>query len=485
MNMRLQVGPRADVTLGLGLWLAFAALPVTAQIVGTVGPLTSQTLFFDQAANIHGNNYLEAEAGLVSTDNATLAQNGPGDTLAVVGLAADTSRQGSNLDYHLDSDLALVEYLHEDFPTRPQGYLDGGAELKVVPGLFSWTVRETYSDLVLNPLLPVTAENLESLNYASTGPSLTFRPTLRTSVTVDATYSYVNSGSIAPGYVDLDNHRYAGDVRIDRAVSNSSSLYVSGSSLQVDFSERTINESFDEYDAFAGLLFVDARTIADVAVGYDRLRIAGLTPSGGAYRVALSRLISPRQRLFLHAVQALSDSANLLRLNVDQPVATSAPIQLATGDAMTFRSLGADWRFQAQRTSLDLSVSDNSQRYRLTPIFNNDIKVADILLARQLTPTFDAIIGVDFEHQHFAEVGPQRQVNALTALRWQVGERLGLRLLYAHDTLTSHGNANQVALTAYYGLIRPSQPGLPQGAPQGPVPTLLPSSPMSTQPYPQ
>lgn len=476
MNRRRQTGPRGRDRLVLAFWLAFAALPATAQ----VGPLTSQTLFFDQASNIHGGNYLEAEGGLVRTDNATLTENGSADTLAVLGLAADTSRQGSRLDYHLDSDLALVKYLHEDLQTRPTGYLDGAAELKLVPGLLSWTARDTYTDLVVQPFAPVTPENLESLNYFTTGPSLTLRPTLRTTVTVDATYSYTNSGSEAPAYVDLDGHRYAGDARIEHALSNTSSLYVVASSVQTDFRYRVVNTNFTEQNALAGFRFVDGRTIVDLSVGYDRLRAGPTTPTAGTYRVQLSRVITPSQRVAVHASRQFADSLSLLRLNVDQPVATSAPLQIAAGEPMTYRSIGADWRFEAGRTSFDVAVSDNSQRYTGNQNFNNDIKIVDAFLGRQLSPMLNLGIGLDFQHQDFAALvsGPLRQVNAVASLRWQVGERLGLRFTYAHNALTPHGyTENQVVVMAYYGLIPAAQ--------LSPVPALLPTSPMSTQTTPR
>jgi hypothetical protein len=478
--MRLQTGPRAHGRLALGLSLAFAALPAAAQ----VGPFITQTLFFDQASNVHRGDYLETEAGLVATDNATFTETGASDTLALVGLAADTSRRGSLLDYHLDSDLTLAKYLRENFQSRPTGYLDGDADLKIVPGLFSWTARETYTDVVVNPLEPATPQNVESLNYLTTGPSLTLRPTLRTTVTIDGTYSYVNSGSVAPGYVDLDDHRYAGDARIDHALSNTSSLYAVWSTEQVYFRDRVDNTNFREDDGFVGFRYVDGRTVMDLSAGYDHLRAGTATPTGGIYRLQLSRVITPNQRLYLYALRQITDEANLLRLNVDQPVATSAPLQPAAGNPMAYRSMGADWRFQAGRTSLDVAFSDNSERFTTTPTFNNDIKIADALLGRQLGPVLNLSIGVEFQHQDFAAVsGPLQQVNAFASLQWQAGERLGLRLVYAHNALTPHLYAeNQVGLIAYYGLIPPAYPA---GQPLGPLPAMLPTSPMSTETPPQ
>src|SRR6202047_3565319 len=184
MNRRRGTGP-------LGFLLALAALPAAAQI----GPVTSQSLFFDQASNAHRGNYLAADTGLIYTDNVTRTQNGSGDTLALLGLVGDISGQRPRFDYRLASDIALVKYLRSTYQTQPFGYLDGSGDLWIVPGGFSWTGREKYTPPGINPFAPVTPDNLESINYPSTGPRLTLRPTLRNTLTLNGTYSYMNSSS--------------------------------------------------------------------------------------------------------------------------------------------------------------------------------------------------------------------------------------------------------------------------------------------------
>src|ERR1700682_2302930 len=152
MNRRRGTGPLARGDRLIGFLFALAALPAAAQ----VGPLTNQNLFFDQASNAHKGNYLEADTGLIYTDNVTRARNGSGDTLALLGLVGDASRQGPRVDYRLASDIALVKYLRSSYQTQPFGYLDGTGNFWIVPGFFSWTGRETYTETVIDPFAPVT-----------------------------------------------------------------------------------------------------------------------------------------------------------------------------------------------------------------------------------------------------------------------------------------------------------------------------------------
>ena len=264
MKRRRGTGPSALGYWLIGFLLALLALPAGAQI----GPLSNQNLFFDQASNAHRGNYLEADAGLVYSDNVTRTQNGSGDTLALLGLTGDTSGQGPRFDYRLASDIALVKYVRSDFQTQPFGYLDGSGQLWIVPGFLSWTGRETYTQTVLDQFAPVTPDNLEGLNYATTGPRITIRPTLRTTLTLDGTYSYLTSSSKSPLYVNLDNHRYGGDATLSHAFSNTSSAYITGSADKVDFIDQIDNSNFTEEQGQIGYKLGER---ADVARHRGRL----------------------------------------------------------------------------------------------------------------------------------------------------------------------------------------------------------------------
>jgi hypothetical protein len=494
MNRRRGTGPLARGYRLIGFLLALAALPAAAQI----GPLTNQNLFFDQASNAHKGNYLEADTGLIYSDNVTRVRNGSGDTLALLGLVGDTSREGPRLDYRLASDIALVKYLRSDYQTQPFGYLDGKGELWIVPGFFSWTGRETYTQTVIDPFAPVTPDNLESINYATTGPRFTLRPTLRTTLTLDGTYSYLNSSSKSPLYVNIDNHRYAADVTLSHAFSNSASGYITGSHEKVEFTDQVDNNNFRQDQGLAGFKVANARTVLDVSGGYTKLHevaptivqtIRGprelpqsQTPGGAIWRVELSRQTSPSSRLSLHAVKQVTDGANLFRLNLDQPVATTAANRLTTGDPFTDHELGASWRFAAARTSLTLAYLDIRERYKIHPTSDRNLKDATAFLGRQLSPVLNWDIGAEFERQDFAFGGRSNTVNAITSLRWQIARQVGLRFLYAHSALTPHGYAeNQVGVTASYAFIegsqQSSQPGTEPARSPAVTPGMLPGSP--------
>ncbi len=495
--------------------LTLIALPATAQ----VGPLTPQTLFFQQASNARSGEYLTADAGLMYNDNALYGAGGGGSMLALLGLSGYLSQVGTRLDYHLDSNIAATKYFSGGYSVEPTGYFDGEAIFKIVPGDFAWIGRETYTQLLINPLAPTTPNNLENLNFITTGPRFTLRPTLRTSVTLDGTYSIVTSGSqsqyIAGSqsyqYVNLDSHRYGSKLKIDRAFSSSASLYLKGSWQKVQFSDTTVNNDFTLGEGSLGYHLENGRTVLDVSGGYSQLRVYDVlvyeqsiigvvesrqtqTTGQGIWALDLSRLIAPNQRVALTASQQLSDAASYFQVGFDTAVPTVAPPIFAAGNPFIVRSYGADWRVQETRTSLDVALRYVSYDYPFgasnagsngrpsitLPTNNSDIKLASVLLARQLTPKLNWDIGAYFQHQDTLDAPAFNTTSEITDLRWQVGQRLGLRFVYAHSSLSGGYTDNQFGVIVSYTLL-----GAGSSAAQQTAPGLSPFAPLSTQSPPQ
>ena len=493
-------GPRPRCRGVTRVWLALVAVPAGAQ----VAQLSGQTLFQYQAANNYGGNYLAADGGVIYTDNVQRTSNGIGEALLMAGLSGNTSREGSRLDYHLATNLALLKYTSSTYPTRLTGYLDGRAVFKIMPGFFSWIVRESYSQLQINAFAPVTPENLVSLNYITTGPRFTVRPTLRTSVTLDALYSYLSTSSASTQYASFDNHRYGGNLNIERAFSETSSLYLKGYYEKVEFKDQGTYNNFSIGTATAGYRLTNGRTVLDVSGGYSQLRIYDVLGSvesiGGSretfttetfdeptWAAEISRLITPSQRVALTASQQFTDSAAAFRLGFDQAVPTTAP-QLANGYAFKQREVGLNWHFQAARTTVDVGLIAVSQRYIAVPVTatanDRDYKAGNVLLKRQLSPVLWWDIGVTYQRNRqigasSAGVPAQSsdEIGALTDLNWQVGERLNLRFVYGYSRQTGTYTDNQIGVIASWALLgaqarmTPDSPGL---SPISPVSTRSP-----------
>jgi hypothetical protein len=500
--------PRARYRGVLGLWLTLTTLPALAQVT----PLTGQNVFSYRPPNANGGNYLWAVGGLIYTDNATRSTGGTSQMLLTVGLSGDASRDGPRLDYHLSSNFGVLKYLGGAYPTEPIGYLDGTLEFKVVPSFFSWILRDTFSQVQIDPYTPVTPDNLVSLNSITTGPRITMRPTLRTSVTLDALYSYTTSSSASPKFVNFDNHRYGGDLTIDRAFSESASLYLKGHYEKTDFKDQVDNNNFSIGEGSAGYRFTDGRTVLDLSGGYSQLRVYDVlgtaeAPAGSRettttetfeepiWKADISRLITPSQRIALHASQQFADASSAFRLGLDQPVPTAPPPLYAATEPFKMNMYSVDWHVQGPRTTLVVSLSETRTHYLLNPgnlsttvpVSDLESRWANVRLTRLLSPVLTWDIGVSL--YRYEELGTPTAngsqvvvpgqstptLNALTDLHWQVGPRLALSFIYAYSRQSGVYAENQVGVTASWALL-----GARAGTMQPQA--LAPIAPASTMP---
>src|SRR5262249_24871096 len=157
-------------------------------------------------------------------------------------------------------------------------------------------------------------DNIESTNYLTTGPQFRIQPTLRTSVTLTGTASWVDSSSKSPLYNNIDNHRYTGELKIDRAFSNNVDGYVRGTYDDVKFKDLTDNTDFTQTQAYGGLKVGTARTFINAEAGYTWINLddpQNDKAHGFTWDAQASRLISPTQRLSIHWLSEFTDAANL------------------------------------------------------------------------------------------------------------------------------------------------------------------------------
>ncbi len=477
MNTRWMLASLRHGRVLLGLSLALVSMQLHAQ----AGPITTQTLFFDQATDAKQGNYLAAQGGIIYTDNVDFTRQPQSDELAMIGLVGDVSRQGSpRLDYHLDTDIAVVKYFSNSFDVQPFGYLDADGAFKIVPGFFSWVARDSFSQAVLDPFAAATPDNIESINYATTGPQFTFKPTLQDTLTFGGAYGRVDSNSKSPNYVNIDSNRWGGDVRFDHAFSNSVTGYVTGEYWDVKYTDTVDNTDFTSKEIMGGFQFNNFRTTLDASIGYTKLKlntddptVEDKYPSGVNWKFNAGRLISPTQRVTLHASRETTDAANLFRISLDQPVPSNQNNQIVTGQPYVHTEYGATWHIDGIRSALDIGAVSSTDRYDVTPQDNKDSKSINAIYSRKLSAVMTWNISGSYEDDDYTTGGTVKTIDFLTSLRWRLGDRVAVRFIYARSELGPHGvAANEIGVTATYALTRAAlaqDPALQQLRPFSPA----------------
>jgi hypothetical protein len=173
---------------------------------------TSIGLFYGVIANAAQNEYqVSSTLRYGVLDNPTMASgsNGVEDNLtqyqANVGLARTTSKLLTTLGYNfskLDYEKGLLN--DRNFVTG-----SGTVTWSPIQDTFSWNLSNNRSQQVIDPLEPTTQNNLVTSNITSTGPSLQFRLTDRTSALTNYSYAKASTQSIAESKQERNSYSIA------------------------------------------------------------------------------------------------------------------------------------------------------------------------------------------------------------------------------------------------------------------------------------
>ena len=116
------------------------------------------------------------DAGVGETDNVTLAPTDKiSQTIATVDADFTVHQRSRLFDVNAVGNFSDLDYLQGAYGNEFLGRLDGVADAAIVPGRLVWVLRDDFGQSALDPYTPVTPNNIENINYLTTGPDLKLR----------------------------------------------------------------------------------------------------------------------------------------------------------------------------------------------------------------------------------------------------------------------------------------------------------------------
>ncbi len=140
-------------------------------------------------------------------------------------------------------------------------------DVDLVPERVRWNFQDTFNQAIVDPVVALTPDNQQSINYFTTGPQIDLNVGSSTRLTLRADYSVVNSSSDASQADDLDSERYAGDMTLTHDISNASNLYLLVEAQEIDFKDETALD----YDSDLAYLGLSSRRLAYCTACRDRI----------------------------------------------------------------------------------------------------------------------------------------------------------------------------------------------------------------------
>ena len=446
-------------------------IPV-AQPTQTILTQTAQSLqTLGQPAHVF--NY-GVDAGVTETDNVTLVQDHKvSQTIALVDADFNIKQATRLFEADAKGDFSYLDYLQSAYGAQLLGRFDGSLRAALIPEKLTWFVQDDFGQSALDPFQPVTPDNLENVNYFSTGPDLTLNLGRTGFFDLSARYARVQYQT-SP----LNSNRAQGSIAVGEQLSASSSVSLNADSERVLFADTVLNQDFDRTNAFARYSLKGARMDLSLDLGATRLDNSGDTTTGGLARVTVARKLSPNATVNLTAGHVLTDAGSAFSSLQGGAIGTvgTAPAP-QTAATYTDNYVSAGWDYVRGRTSLGLSGRYERDSYGGNEALDNNRGGGEFRLARRMTRAFEAeLVGrlykTDYTHEALtAVVGSPNYYDELIAasLAWHFGRGLEIRLRAEHDARVTTGNDtgykdNRGTLTIGY---RPRPTTVVMGDPAG------------------
>src|ERR1700677_2328168 len=208
-----------------------------------------------------------ADVGIGETDNVTLSSTDKiSQTIAITDLDFSVNEQSRLLAAQAKGDFSFLDYLQGAYGTQLIGRFDGSGSFAVVPEHVLWILQDDYGQAAVDPYTAVTPNNLENVNYFTTGPKFMTRFGALNFATLDLRYSRATySGS------PFDSNRASAGLAFGRQISAGGSVSLNVASERVMFQDTSANTDFLRSSAFVRYQLNGARTDIEVDLGATKI----------------------------------------------------------------------------------------------------------------------------------------------------------------------------------------------------------------------
>jgi hypothetical protein len=413
----------------------------------------------------------EVQVGVIESDNIQrLPSGGSDETIAMEEVDFTWHDKRPLFDADIDADLSHLNFLQHAYGEEFVGNFLGTSKINLAPDLFSWDIADTFGQAPLNPLAAITPGNRENINYFSTGPVLTLPLAQELQLLVSGQYGRVDYEQLP-----LDSNRLTGIVALVHEISPATKISINAKDERIDFEDDALNPDYDRQDGFVRLDTKGSRTDLGVDLGYGRLQMPGASEGTFVAHLDITRRVSPNSTVgvsFGHDYSDGADSFLLIQAAGGPTLNTPTAVQAGAPFLITYATLA--WNFLRDRTTVGLTASYFRDDYQLDEALNNDLTMANLRVARQISPVLQLALTEYLDREHFTTGADSlTELDTGLQLTWRAGRSLSVFFAYylakgLSDLQADKFTENRLWLSVGYG--RAAE------VPPGPAPVRLPGN---------
>jgi putative beta-barrel porin BBP2 len=414
--------------------------------------------------------------GAIYSDNIRLtAADTQGDTIGVMSTDFLVHEETRRFVGDVAADLQYLTFEHKVYSNELLGDLTGFGKFAIVPGELDWVLQDNFGQQQLTPGTPPTPQNLENINYVSTGPEFSVPLDAQLHALLSARYSRVSYQ-----LNDANNNRGDASAALVHPLSANSNASVNVSAERVSYDDSVNNPDFTTRLGYLHYDAQGARSKLTADAGYNDVLVEGERSGGLLVRADATRTLSASSVLELAAGRGISDTSNLLRqMQGTNNVTLGAAALQRSQDPFTSRYARATWRFDRHRTGFALALSQFRETHTVQADLNRTRTEVNASARRTLAENLVFSLGAGYARDSYVNsITPNdTYVRGTADLAWRIGRRVEVRFQYSHidqrsDAIINTYKENRFLLTA--GVATENWAGFAAGIPY--------SSPTGLQP---
>lgn len=269
------------------------------------------------------------------TESALNAQQGAINTVIAGGVYTEKS---STLAAHALVQGEWSRYANNAYSDTPVYFVDTAAAWSIIPDRFTWSLTAVRDQSVIDPLLPVTPENLSESSVYETGPDITFVAGAGNNVALAGRFGQLRYDQTESAF---DNDRMLLSAHLQHAVDPVTTLSLNYEVRGIDFTNSNLPGSDYRLSHFyVRATLTPLPTRLELDLGSTQLtRDGGYDTNVRLARLAWTRNITTRSSVGVTAGIELQDAGSVLLAAATNPStapAASAPAARSTVTADVF-----------------------------------------------------------------------------------------------------------------------------------------------------
>ncbi|MEZ5561408.1 MAG: hypothetical protein R3F27_00415 [Gammaproteobacteria bacterium] len=364
------------------------------------------------------------ESTVGRTDNATRVDTDEiSDTIGSIGGHIDLRREGSRINGRLRGHGSYRDYFDDTYDSEFLG--SGAAELRIglIGEVLTWSIDDTFGQVLSDSLAPSTPENRENVNIFSTGPDLRLPLGRATDLVIGARYqdaSYQDSNNV-------DNNRVTADIALIRRTSPAVTWSLNVNASSVDF-DGPNNPGYDQQEVFVRLESKGAKQTLTADLGASFLDGGDQTDQTALMRLNWLRQLSSSWSLELEAGSEFENADDQFAYGVAGGTNLGGTQDvLLSGQAMRNDTAALSLRFMRPRTRLRLHGDVGNETYPDAVDLDRDNWSLGAEVTRRLTARLEATLAFDHEERNYDVDNSSDETDRYSArIDWRIGRAVFL-----------------------------------------------------------